>query len=260
MARRKISNRLRKKRRRRIRIFLLFTFVILIISLLTYSISIFFKIKEIEVIGATKHSSTEIVNNIDIDIDDSLIFFDKSKIKDAILQKYPYVDTVNISRQYPDKLQIEITECEEFATIYYAATHYAISEKGKILSSITMDRVENLPKIIGFEPVNLEIGQYIESDEPYKEQVLSEIFQIFIDYGYINIVTEIDITKTYDIIIKCGTKYQLEIGSIDDIDHKMKMFEEVIKKLTPSDTVIINLGEKSYARFRNEEISPSIYP
>lgn len=260
MARRKVSNRLRKKRRRRIRILMLLTFIILVVSLLTYSISIFFKIKEIEVSGSKIYTSTQITDEISINLDDSLIFFGKSKLKNEILQNFPYVENVKITREYPDKLQIEITEHEDFATLFFASTHYIISSDGKVLKGVTIDKIGDLPKIIGFEAQNLEIGQVISSADEYKEQILYEIFEIFSDYGYMDIVTEIDLTKTYDIIIKCGTKYQIEIGSIDEIDHKMKMFEEVLKKLTPSDTVVIDLSDKSYARFRNEEISPSVYP
>lgn len=260
MAKRKISNRLRKKRRRRFRIFLLLTFIVSIISLATYSANIFFRINEVEIVGNVRYSVSEITENLDIQLEDSLVFFEKNKAKENLMEKYPYIKTISIKRDYPDKLIVEITEHEDFATIFFAGTHYSVSQTGKVLSGITISEVNTLPKIIGFETISLEIGQVLQSSEEYKEQLLSEIIQIFIDYGFMDIVTEIDITRTYDIIVKCGTKYQLEFGGIDDIDHKMKMFEEVIKKLTPSDTVVIDLTDKSYARFRTEEIKPSVYP
>lgn len=258
MARRKVSNRIRKKRRRRNRIIMLVLFVVSIFSLLIYSVSIFFKIKEIEISGNMQYKSSEILESLDTKVGDSLVFFNKNAIKENLLENYPYIEQVNINREYPDKLIVEITEVEKAGTIYFEDEHYFISNTGKVLEKTSLDKIGDTAKIIGFDTAS--IDETIKSTDSFKEDTLWTLFEYLEKYEMLDIVTEINITKTYDIIITCGTKYQIELGDIEDIEHKMKMFQEVLKKLTPSDTVIVNLSDKSYARFRTEEIIPAEYP
>lgn len=254
------SNRYKKKRLYKRRVALLLIFLILIIYVIFYTIGIFFKIKEIDIQGVTMYDANEIISGISIDYNDSLIFFDKNNIKKEILEKFPYIESVTIRRNYPAKLNIQVVENDGEYTIYYEGTHYEVQEKGKVLAKKVYQDIEDKIKIIGFEPVSVEISQKLVSKNDYKTESLYKIIEYFKEYEYIDMVTEIDLTKTYDIKIKCGVKYEIKIGNISDIDHKMKMLDEVLKKLTPSDTAVIDLSDKSTARFRNEEIFESIYP
>lgn len=261
MVKRKISRRaVIQKKRRRLRILFLILFVLLTINLIIYSISIFFKVQKIYINGLEKYSLEEILENIALNYGDRLLFIDKNEVKIEILSKYPYIDTIEVKRIYPNEIEINVTESENFATIYLDEKHYAVNDKFKVLSEISYLEAVKLPKIIGFEPEMIEIGKEISSLNSYKYECLVEVINYFEKYGYLDLVTEFNLTKSYDVIIKCGIKYQIEIGKIENLDHKMKMFGEVLKKLTPSDTVVIDVSDNVYTRFRSEIIRPSVYP
>lgn len=258
--RRRISKRQRKSRMRRVRFLLLITFIISILWLIIYSLNIFFKISQIELVGSSMSQTSSIINNINIKVGDSLILFEKNGIKNEITEKYPYVKSVDITRKYPNKLLIEITEYDAFYTIYFAGMHYAVSREGVVLEPIKLADADNLVRIIGFDTINLEVGKVITSSDVYKFEALQIVIDDFEKFDYLQLITEIDLTKTYDIILKNSLRYQIEIGDTQDLEQKLKMLDEVMRKLTPSDTVVIDLSNKAYARFRTEDVQPSVYP
>lgn len=252
------SNRYRKAKNKRRRAIFNVVFSICTGFLITYSLTIFFKVTNVQIEGSTIYNSSDVLENLSIKTNDSLIFFDKNSVKNEILTNLPYVETVSIRRQYPTDLLIEVTEYEDFFAVYNEDKYYSLSENGKVLSEITRSETENLIKLVGIDFVDFKIGQTIKTDDEYKVYALFNILENF--SNYIDIITEINLTKNYDIVIQCGTKYKIEVGNAEDLSQKVKMFEEVLKKITPFDTVIINLGDKSIARFRNEMITKMSFP
>lgn len=252
------SNRYRKARTKRRKAIFTVAFSLATCFLLVYSLTIFFKVSDVKIEGTTIYNSSDVLENISLKTNDSLIFFDKNTVKSEILTSLPYVETVSITRNYPTELFVEVTEYEDYFAVYYENKYYSLSSNGKILAEITRLEAEKLIKIIGIDFVDFNIGQAIKTEDEYKINALFDVMEHFSDY--LDIITEINLSKSYDIVVQCGTKYRIELGNAEDLAQKVKMFEEVQKKITPSDTVIIDLGNKSVARFRSEVITKMSFP
>lgn len=253
----KAQNR-RRNRKRNLRI-MRFILLITILILCIYSFFIFFRIKEIEINGNIPYNKITMSDSLSIKKEDSLIFFDKFKLAIEIIEGYPYIGEITIRREYPNKLVINATKTQGFASVVQDGVYYLIDIKGKILEILSPEEAEEYPRIFGYDLSIIDIGKSIKSDDIQKQQALIEIIDVFSREQKLEYVTEISLEKIYDIKVNAYGKYEIHLGNTEEIDYKMKFLDEVLSKLTPSDTGEIDLSTPAYARFRPKEILQTPY-
>lgn len=252
--------RRRMSRRRRMKIFIRLMSVVAVFCISIYSISIFFRVKNIEINGNASYDKDEIIEVINIEEGMSMFFFNKYESQRALQQEFAYVDTVSVKRKFPTTIEVNINLCEEYATFYYNQKHYLVDKKGKILSEIDVETSKRYTRIFGLDNESAVVGEYINSVDSKKTDIIFEIIEHFEENNRLDEITEINVSKVYDVRVKWDNKFEIYLGQMDDMTHKMKFLDEVLKKLTPSDVGVIDLSDKTYARFRPCEILASPYP
>ena len=97
------------------------TLVLLVLALfLLCTVSlvlVFFSVDVIEVYGESRYSSEELILSSGIEKGDRLYYLGAEKKEKALLQKYPYLKSVEIKGYFPNKAVIEV---EDFDTTYIA--------------------------------------------------------------------------------------------------------------------------------------------
>ncbi len=81
---------------------LLFAFII--------GASVFFRISEIIVEGNTHYSAEEIEQVSELELGDSIFTISLSKTAARICSSFPYIETLNIDRELPEVVYIQVTE------------------------------------------------------------------------------------------------------------------------------------------------------
>lgn len=109
--------------------------IVLVSVMALFAISSFFKVNNIRVDGMRLYSAQIIAEASDVSKGDNLFFLNRSRVADRISEQLPYVNSVEIRRDYPDTLIIEVTESKASAYIRFGGEMVVIDSAGRILAT-----------------------------------------------------------------------------------------------------------------------------
>lgn len=103
---------------------------------ITLSLTIFFKITDINVTGNEIYSAEEIIQRSDMKIGENLFLIDTKECITALTESLPYIYEVKITRKLPATINVEITEATPFLAIKNADKSYIlIDDRLKVLEA-----------------------------------------------------------------------------------------------------------------------------
>ena len=91
---------------------------------------------DIEIAGLAHHEPNEVLNYLGVKPGGPLIGFDSKRAR-ATLQELDWVETATVTRQFPNKLQITITEREPFVVWQYQGKLQVVDQNGKPMSGLS---------------------------------------------------------------------------------------------------------------------------
>ena len=230
-----------KKRRRKSKSAAVYIPIAVLLSffLMLFGASVFLKIIEIEVIGASKYADEEIIKASGIAIGANMLFVDVIEAEQGIYSTLPYINDIKIEYSPPDKMRINVSETTALATIEYLDAVLMIDSTGKILEQINTEQDE-LIEIRGFTPASAGLGSLLKADSgddtrlSYLKEVLVAIEKEGIQEG----VSYIDVTNISYISFHYRGRFTVMLGTPDNIRHKLGSLPEIIadiEKRAPKD-------------------------
>jgi cell division protein FtsQ len=158
-----------------------------------------------------------------IDFHESLITISNKEVSQRLL-KSPWVLSINVKKEFPDTLSLEIKEKEPFALLDMNGHLFLIDEEGKLLEEMKDSSIPFLPVITG-DPFHEEKGF---SDALRLAKLMNDRrFSLERDY------TEIIISKPQELTVKIdGTVVIMGSG----------MYKEKLEKLIELEDYIKNSG------------------
>ena len=103
---------------------------------------------DIEIAGLAHHEPNEVLNYLGVKPGGPLIGFDAKKAR-ARLQELDWVESATVTRQFPNKLQIAITEREPFVVWQYQGTLQVVDQNGKPMSGLSATGSNMLLHVVG---------------------------------------------------------------------------------------------------------------
>ncbi|MEK7828728.1 MAG: FtsQ-type POTRA domain-containing protein [Deltaproteobacteria bacterium] len=182
-------------------------------------------IKEIKVGGNMRVSRAEILELAGVNIGDNLLEINAADIKKGI-RVNPWVSEVNVARNFPDRLNIEIKEGRPVAFINLDGL-YLVDENGKIFKKTSMGDDIDLPIITGLTRGDIEAGGKT-SELAIKAINLIHLLSKNGIFTH-DELSEINIDKTYGLTLytmQQGTR--IEIGE-EDFTEKLARLERIIQ-------------------------------
>ncbi len=182
-----------------------------------------FNIKDITVSGNSKISSETIISLSGLKLEQNIFNFRTSQIVDGIKQN-AYIDTVEVSRSFPDEVEINVTEREATFMLKYGNAYVYINNQGYMLE-ITSEA--------GDYPI---ITNYSTPEEQIKEgnrlctedlEKLNDVLRIMeaasINNGAIrDLITKINVEDKSNYILTLEKeKKQVYIGDTSNLSTKM---------------------------------------
>ena len=242
------SKRSRRGRRRSFRGLVSFICFVMILAAIVSAAVIFFKIGSVEVIGDTKYTDQQIISASGITTGQSMFLFNKFASISSIFAECPYIDEIQMRRSLPDVIQIIVTPCTPTAVIESTDGSYIIDMKGKILEKTGISEASGLPVVRGGQFDTPEIGKYVVFSEEESSKALFSVLNTAKNSDILENISDIDITKVYDIKFKYLGRFIVEIGSVDDIERKFKFADAVVGSLGDNDMGIIDVssGQTGY--------------
>lgn len=216
-----------RKRIRLIKIIIYTVFTIILLSAL-FSFIFFtnvFSIKKVTVINNNKVDEKTIIDNSGIKIGSSnFLVIDTKLISDSV-KKIPYIENAEVSKKFPNKVEIVVTERASSYVIKVNDEYYLIDIDGTILEKIeNVDENQNVVIILQSD-LNISEGMLDEANINRLKNV-EIITQVAKSNGVNNMITRFDMSNDSNIIIDIASEgKRVHLGNfVDDRSLNVKFF------------------------------------
>lgn len=240
------------QRRRRGSILLRLVTMLVVVAVFVFGLAIFFKITEIQVTGNNVYTAEEVVSASGLEMGDNLVTVSKSAVVGKILAKLPYVEEISMERVLPGTVVIHVVESDVIYTVDGDdGGEWLINGSGKILAKA--DASADYPHLSGVTAQAPEIGSQITSEEQAENLTAAlELLPLLEESEYISQVTEIQVDKTYDIVVLYGDTYEIHLGGTEQLEYKMEYLAAILDEPQVAEGGIIDLSleESSVAVFK----------
>lgn len=221
----------RRRRKRNLSLYYIMIFIIAVIILYILSRTVLFKVTEYVVTGNQRYSAAQILTAGNLSTGKSMYSINTEKAEDRIRETLIYVESISVRRSLPDKMVVTVEEAEPFACLQYENSRYAvISRSGRYLETEQPNAREELIQLYGLEPKDVALGKSLQSEDEYKLTILWELLDT-IDEVCPGSISYINLTDRTDILMGYGERLDIEFGSSQDYEYKLKYIKAVIDEL-----------------------------
>lgn len=250
----KRNQRYRKRRRRRgLRIFLTLLTFCIVVGAIIASLTVFLKVAKIEVNGTMRYTSEQILETSGIEIGDNLFAVNKFAVRDRILETYPYIDSVEITRRLPDTFVFQVTERTACAYVDTEDQRWLVDKGGHLLERTDITQPQFIAKIVSDEPLLAPFeGGLVTWEQEGKDVALATLLTALSDKGLIDRVQEVNVSALYSLEFTYENRLRIMLGTTEDLTKKFNMLDVVLPKLAPTDRGVLNVSSIKEARFTPE--------
>lgn len=224
----------RKKKANRRLIFYLSIFFILI-SIIVYLQSPLSNVHSILVTGNKALSDKEVVQKSNLTTDTNIWMIDKAKIKKR-LNKNPIIDSVEVNKQLPWTVELEVDEYNSIGYIKQKGYYYPVLGNGKVLIRLKRTTTSgDAPLLLSFD------------DESKLIKMADELR--LLPQNIRSLISEIHWKPkegTQNKIVLYMSDGYLVDGTIRNFAEKMKVYPSIVAQLDPNSKGIIHIGVGAY--------------
>ncbi len=245
-----------KRLRRRRRGQMLYAILVVVLAVgitVTLSMTVLFNIKEIQVSGDAQHYTAEqIVEATGIAVGDNLVRLDVAAAEQKGYDALVYVESVNIRRQFPSTLIIEVEKCVPTYNVSYEFGTLILSKTGRILEN-SMSPMEGLISITGYVPQETAPGKTICAEKERDDKILTAFCELFDTMELTVPIVAVDMTNKNNIIVNFDNRIEFDMGNWNEIEYKITFAQEVIAKQSPNKEGYLTMIGNNQCSFRGKD-------
>lgn len=227
----KEKRRKRREKQRRIQLSIFGVLIALIALIVLYMFTPISRIDQVHIKGTQHVDNSEVKKALNINKKTKIYTFSKGKAI-AALKKNPYVKNVEIKRQFPNDIEVNVTEHQLVGLIEEKGKYYPVLGNDHILKDDNQKVPEDAPVVSGFSKAKrAKIIQALSEMKPNIRNAISEV--------------EYADDKENRNQIKLFMKDNIQVlGNISTISDKLKYYPEMSKALERDDSG--NLKKSGY--------------
>ena len=236
-----------RKRRRRLRKGLSFFWAVLSVivaaSAVILATTIFFKTGDIIVTGTLKLDHAAVIEASGLKTGGNLFLTKTDKAVENIKELFPYAQSVSIKRRLPDTLVIEIDEAAPVAHIEHEGKVWLLSHTGKLLEAVDYAAAQGFAVngcVLDSPEEGESIGTAINADSSARSLV--KLMEALWSEDALGLVNGIDVSKSYEIVFRYDGRFDVNIGTLDDLEYKIDYFLGIVESLSGSDRGTIDVS------------------
>lgn len=190
-----------------------------------------FVVRNINVKGEGTYSVETILESSGIHEGVNLYSFRASTVENNITLRCPYIGSVTVDRQIPNKMTITVKEDKP---VYYAVIfgeYKLLSENLRVLDVAPSkdDLPEGLIKL-KLPAVSYSVsGRVVKFADPKRERSVRSVLGIAAQSGIRDKLTMIDLRDQFNMSMVCDAKQKLMVGSETDLEYKLKIAEKILE-------------------------------
>lgn len=223
----------RRQRRFSASFFLTIALTILVMIIVSFALSPLMNIETVHVSGNHAVSTDKVLQMARNPVGTNIFVFSK---KDAVqsVEAHPYIETVDIKRELPHTLYIQVKERRPVGILVNKGVYLQFSDGGLLLNSTNNLSTFNLPIITGMSLESVpQPGGAIK--DPTFKQALSIVNAMSDDL--LKIIQEVNISKPNNILAYTSNGIEIRIGDATEIETRMKALDDIMAQVVLTKTV-----------------------
>ncbi|HWP50367.1 MAG TPA: FtsQ-type POTRA domain-containing protein [Clostridia bacterium] len=245
--------RRRKRSKKKYTLYYLLALVLMLSVGVALSLTVFFKIENIQVVGDTRYAKDELIDVAGIRLGDNLFRVSKKSAAEKLIAGYPYIAQIRLQRVLPNSLLLHVTEAQPKAAVETGQAYMLLDERARVLETDLPTCPEGYFRVIGFSS-GLSPGDYLPEQDGDRLGVLLKI-QDSIAANGLSKIKLIDLSDTADIWLLYDGRVAVELGSRSDIDYKIRAAKSVIDLSVTDKTVgTLDVSTRPAMRLRERNI------
>ncbi|MDR0862940.1 MAG: FtsQ-type POTRA domain-containing protein [Oscillospiraceae bacterium] len=224
---------------------------LLILFVAIFGVSVFFRVTDISVTGASRYSAEDIIRAAGIETGGNLVFVDGGAAALRIGNEMPYVSVVKIVRHMPNSVTIEITESTPFAVVGAQGGYWIIDVNGRMLERTDSVGAARYLHVVGITPNEPEAGKKLAVEESFGSRLeyLLRIFSAVDEMGVAGDLANINVSNISNITFEYKGRFAVQFGNADDCKYKLERLLGVVEQLDPTDEGRIDLSQGGETAF-----------
>lgn len=213
-----------------LRLIYIIIFFVLTALFVIVCLAVFFKIKEVEIIGTSRYTNEVIQQYCQIETGQSLYGINNGDIA-GLSDKFAYIKSAKITRKLPHTLIITIIEDEATYYCELYGDYFIMSEDLRVLDFVSDKSLlsgQGLVEIVMPETDKCIIGQTVvfanDSDAKYVYAYLDALYTSTLYKS----VTAFDLRDKYNLKLICDSIYLVELAGGDDLPTKLSATAQVL--------------------------------
>ena len=210
--------------------------VILIAASVVAACTVFFRVETVTVEGTARYTTEEMGAN--------MILTPGEQIAQRIYEALPYVDEVDVQKQFPTTINLKITETQAAMVLQGTASAWLLDAKGKLLEPVSDGTdVSGLIQVTGVELLEPQQGQQAQTTPENQSRLdgLVGLTQALDRAGILASVTSIDVSSSTEIVMVYENRITARMLNNVDFDRKMQVLESIVATLGETDRGSINM-------------------
>lgn len=215
----------RRKKEKRIRK-AVFLMLVLVITAVILCLKLpYFNIAAVEVSNNKLIPKNDILKYANTHLGENIFCLNKREIENKLLAN-PYISKVDIRRQFPSTIYLEVGERVPGLFITEDKNFIVLDEEGYVLDRVNKIDPKGLIQLVGLDTKAAALGKKITGDSKKLMQIkaLSDLEKRNLTDAKISVI---DLTDSSDIKVSFN-KVTVKAGSIDDIQNKLNKALNII--------------------------------
>ena len=187
-------------------------------------------VRDIVVEGKTRYKTQDIIKESGLYVGQSLMGVNKVRAHDALIQKMPYLDTVEIGNKSFDVLRIRVKEVRVLGAVKLKNGYMMVGVNNRALEKITDEK--KLPKgtlqILGGTTVGKAVGEDLLDERSLS---ICQTLLKATDTFKIENMTAIDITEKTNISIVINGRLRVILGNATGLETQMETLADTLPLL-----------------------------
>ena len=253
--------RRRKRSKKKYTLYYLLALVLMLCVGMALSLTVFFKIESIQVVGDTRYAKEELIDAAGISVGENLFRVSKKNVSEKLVAGYPYIEQVRLQRVLPNALLLHVTEAEAKAAVETGQAYTLLDARARVLETGLPTCPEGYFRVTGFPVVGLSPGDFLSGEDKDRLQVLLEIQDCVAANG-LSKIRLADLSDLADLWLLYDGRVAIELGGRSDIDYKIRAAKSVIDlSVTESTVGTLDVSTRPAMRLRERNIyNKNVWP
>ena len=223
------EKRTRQRRKKIIKLAALITAAVMLAAaaVLTYFMLI---VDSIEIYGCTHYDAEELIRASGLSVGKHM-WLERIDEAENRMEQNAYIASAVVTRVYPDKLVVNITEREEAAVLVGMNAQAVIDKDGYVLYIGARADYSGLIQISGMGSSGYHVNQRLGEESDFNSRTMISLLEAVYSAGLEKEITRIDLGNPLSINMETASGVSIHLGQPDRAEEKLADFKTVLPTL-----------------------------